>query len=84
MLGGRQISATLTGETMKGSRAKSRLPGGISLTHICEAWLYEVNERIDRNACYTAVYALSSSAESSQTRSRSFFRVFEYGTTLVW
>jgi hypothetical protein len=52
--------ATLTGETMKVSGAKSSLQRGILLTNICETWLYEVNEGIDRNGCYKIVYALSS------------------------
>jgi len=39
MLGGRKITATLTGETLEGSVAKCCLQRGAVLPHSCEAWL---------------------------------------------
>jgi hypothetical protein len=39
MLGGRKITATLTGEIMEGAVVKCCIQRGILLPHSCEAWL---------------------------------------------
>jgi len=51
MLGGRKITATLTGEIMEGSVVKCCMQRGILLPHSCEAWV--VDELVERlgNGC---------------------------------
>jgi hypothetical protein len=69
MLGGRKITATLTGGTMEGSMANCCLQRAILLPLLCCLVVDEVIE-----AVYTLGYALSSSVENLQILSHRFFR----------
>jgi hypothetical protein len=74
MLGGRKITATLTGETLEGSVKKCCLQRGILLPLLCCLVVDKVIKGFTGNGCYTLGYTLSSSAENSQILSHSFFR----------
>ena len=74
MLGGKKITATLTGEKLEGSVANCCLQRDTLLPLFCCLVVDEVLEGLDGNGCFTLGYGLSSSAENSLMLSHSFIR----------
>jgi hypothetical protein len=73
MLGGREITATLAGETMEGSVTRGCLQG-VAFYHLCcAAWLW-TNSGCLLNTWGMQMTLLSLSVENSQTPSQSFCR----------
>ena len=84
MLGGRKITATLTGETLERSVDKCCLQRGILLTHSCEAWLKTNSHRdpeMDVIQWCMHYSHLQKITKYSLTNSSGGF---EYGTTMLW
>jgi len=76
MLGGRKITAILTGETLEGLWPIAVHRGALYYP-IAEKPGCTRNQRgLDGNGCYTMRYVLSTEAENSQIMSYSFFRRF--------
>jgi hypothetical protein len=84
MLGGRNITATLKGDILKGYLDNCCPQRGILLPLLCCLVIDEIIEGLDGNGCFKLGYVLSSSAENSQCLTAPL-GAFGYGTTtMVW
>ena len=83
-MGGRKITATLTGETLERSVAKGCLQRGILLTQSCGDWLYMNSQRDSGMAVIQwRIYYSHQQKIPKYSLTASLGR-FEYGTTMMW
>jgi hypothetical protein len=76
MLGGRKITATLTGETLQRSVARCSLQGGPLSPLLCSPAVNELTRGLNENDIHWVMQMtmLSSSTENSRAPSQSFSR----------